>query len=279
MFDELTREEKDFIEYLMLHSDAFDAFVYTPWREALQELSFRKNNVIIEEHIKKILPGGLPELMKDRRCMVLCRNVATPNFEARRFLTCADVFSELEPIILEYTDDRYVGANDIKKSLGRLCFYFGRNNHGQPKTKHLNIIDLDRSNGKRISSINTIWEESLVDFHHSLFREVFPYMHNNIQNASTWIRSIGSSAPEYYKAFLSIFLKNAILFDNFLTTTNEAKLTREIILPAIIHIKKSTGFKPILVALDPIHTEGDSFWLSYPPETKIAVDKKMSLLT
>ncbi len=94
---------------------------------------------------------------------------------------------------------------------------------------------------------------------------MFPYAEDWIFDLSDWIHGTEhKSANNWYKIFLSLFLKHGILFENFVTTDTERKLTREVILPTIKGIIDETGMKPLIVALEPTHIESDSFWHSYP---------------
>lgn len=274
MYSNLTLEQQTYIDSLISDKSSFDEFVYTPWRDAVEELHNRQNNTEIDSYIEKILPNKVPYCMKGKQSMVLCRSIATPNFETQRFLMCADVLTTLQPLILEYTDDKFVGVNETKKALGKLSIYLGREDVANPKIKHIEIIDFTEAQGKKISSIYTDWGQSLVEFHHEMLFKAFPQVINNVHEMSDWLHQIGRSSTSYYKGVLSLFLKQGILFENYLTSKNDFSLTKNIVLPTIIEIKKELGIKPLIVSLDPLDTEGDKFWLSYPSDVIETVNNK-----
>lgn len=266
------------IEELMNDRDAFNSFIYTPWEEALSELKKRSEDTKILDCLSRTTPHGIPEIMEGKKSMVLFRHIATPNYEIRRFTIAADALSELHPIILEYTDDQFNNRNDWKFSLGKLYFQKGFNKLGEPVVEKKTIIDINAANNQPISSLATKWGQSLVDFHHELLTEQLPHVdiESNVFDLSSWLHKHGVSAREYYKAFLSLFLKDGILFENFLIDSKEYGFTKDIILPAILELEEETGYRPLIVALEPTHIEGDDFWLSHPSECISAISGKLS---
>jgi hypothetical protein len=225
--------------------------------------------------VDEVLIDNVPEIMRGRKSMVLFRHIATPNYEIRRFLIAADALEVLHPIIFEYTADKFNNRNDWKYSLGRISLHRGTNKKGEQMFECKNVIDFNLSNNKPIRSINTHWNQSLVDFHHEIFTKGYPHLKNNIFDLSDWLHKFGCSAKDYYKSFLTLFLKDGILFENFLLEGKELAFTKEIILPALIEIEKETGFKPLIVALEPTEIEGDQFWLAHPYHEKAFIERKI----
>lgn len=263
------------IEELVADHDSFAAFLYSPWEEALQELNKRRNDTLLEAYVKSKLPTGIPEIMRNEKSMVLFRHLATPNFEMHRFLAVADSLRELYPCILEYTADKFNDRNMPKYFLGKLCFHKGMNSKSEAIWESVRIIDFNGSNNKPISSISTIWGQSLVDFHHELFLKSFPYASKYFSDISEWLHGIGPTAKDYYKAVLCLFIRDGVLFENFFLDKKEISFTRNVILPAFLEIYQETGVKPLIVTLAPTEIEGDQFWHSYPYTQKGIVDEKM----
>lgn len=257
------------IKKLTKDKKAFNEFVYTPLDEAITELVRRTKDDSIStinnpiSHIKAELKA------------IIFRHVATPNYEIRRFISLVDGTTVLKPVILEYLDDKFTNLNEWKYSLGKLTFYKGRDSKGGFKTESKSIIDFNKSNGKSISSLNTLWGESLVDFHHDKFKEVYPKFHKNTFDMSDWLNKNGHSAKNYYISFLKIFIKHGILFEDFLLNGQELEFTKKIILPALIKIRKETGLKPLIVSLESAEIDNNKFWLSHPFEDKEVVMKKL----
>jgi hypothetical protein len=131
------------------------------------------------------------------------------------------------------------------------------------------------ANGRRISELKTLWGEGFVEFHHEFLHERFPHLRDKHVDISSWLKESGSGAKDYYQKFFTLFLKDGILFENFLLDKKELNFTKEIVLPAIINIEKATGKKPLIVALEPTKHEGDKFWNSYPPNTIDFVNNKL----
>lgn len=231
----------------------------------MQTLKEREGNEKLERYVASQFPEGVPKYVMGDPVMVYFRNLATPNFETYRFMICADVLNELRPLIFEYSADKFADINEFKRALGKMLFYKRLNKNLEPIITHKTIIDMSKWNGKRINEIVTLDGQSLVEFHHKLFYERFPEMYGSVHDVSDWLTASGViTAKEWYKKFLSLFLTHGALFENFMTSDTDLELTRDAVLPAIIEIEKECGYRPLIVALEPTHIEGDAFWHSYP---------------
>ena len=270
----ITRGDAEFIEHLMSDREAFDAFVYTPWRDALRELEERDRNPVISQFLQKNLPSKTPRRLSEGKNMALSRHLGTPNYEMYRFMHFSDVLTNLSPIILEYRNDKYVNANHTKYALAELCFYGGI--HGLTRRAILDrvsVINKNESNGKRISDIKTKWGESLISFHRAFLISKFPAIEKGVVDLSEMYAELGGKARDYYNGYLSLFLRNNILFENFLFSKEESSFMKTIILPTILRILKETGKKPLIINLGPTGNEEDVFWTSYPRSDKEFVNK------
>ena len=265
------------IDEIITSREKFNEFVYTPIDKAIVEITNRQDNKKLDEYIKVVLKDGIPGIMKGYSNGVIFRHIATPNREIIRFLTVVGEVDKLNPIIFEYGHDLFNNRNEWKYSLGKLAFYKGVNKKGEQIVEYKKIIDFNDSNNKSISTIKTDWQQSLIDFHHELFFMDFPQLKDNVYDLSRWLAKYGGHAKDYYKGFLSLFLKNGILFENFLLEGSESVFTKEVILPTILEIERETGLKPIIVALEPTENEIDKFWLSYSYDKKIIVEKNKEL--
>ena len=266
------------IESLCCNHEELNKFIYTPIEEAMKELDRRQNNQALEEYTNKILKGNIPEIMKNRKSMILFRHIATLNYEIRRFFICADALEELHPVIFEYTADKFNNRNEWKFSLGKILINNGLNKKNEHIFECKTIIDVNSSNNKPINLIPTKWGQSLVDFHHEIFKKGFPDLKDNIFDLSEWLHKFGPTAKDYYKSFFTLFLKNGILFENFLLNDEELPFTKTVILPTILEIIKETGVKPLIVALEPTDIEVDKFWLSHPHHEKEFIEGKMNAI-
>lgn len=258
---------KDKIEELVADRQKFIDFVYTSPEDAVKELKRRWH----DESIK--VPISIPPIFEKGFKAVLHRQLITPNYEVLRFLSIADGL-DFDPIFFEYTKDKFVTENEWKYHLGCLHFYLGHGKKGGIKLDRSNIIDFNKSNGKKLSDVKTIWNQSLVDFHHELFLKRFPKLNPKLFDGSDWYSKNGGCAKDYYKNFFLLFIKHGILFENFMLDTKEMSFSKEVFLPAFIEVKEKTGLKPLIVALEPTEIEEDIFWMCYPPEEVVRSVKK-----
>lgn len=271
-------ESSNFIEELVSDRKKFDAFVYTPIDEALKEIELRRQNKDLDQRIESRLVK-VPEIMEGKPKAVLFRNITTPNYETMWFNDVIVKFKKLEPLFLEYTKDKFTNRNECKFALGKITLHKGKNKKDEHIFEFQNIIDVNSSNCKPISSIKTFWDQPLVDFHHELFLNDFSHLKNNIFDFSDWLEKNGKTAKEYYELFLLLFIKHGILFENFTLKDNELLFTKEVVLPAFIKISDKIGMKPLIVALEPTETEEGKLWQAYPAKMKEHIKQKMSAKT
>jgi hypothetical protein len=256
---------------LLMNKVAFNSFVYTPLEDALTELNRRWNNIPLRSFVETHLEADIPEVIKGGSKLVYSRHVVTPNYEVRRFLSISDAL-DMHALFWEYHSDKFTPNNKCKYHLGRMSFYKGMGRNGGSKLEHEFIVDFNMSNGKPISSIKTLWNEFLPDFHHSLFNGKFKGANYDFFDASAWFKRNGPRAKSYYKKFMGFFLCHGILFDNFLFDNSEIEFVKEIFLPAFMHVYATTSYKPLIVALEPTEIEEDEFWLCHPHETQQEVE-------
>lgn len=266
------------IEALINDPKKFNDFIYTPLEDALKELAKRRKDAGLEKKVMEILNYDLPEPFKVRPRAVIFRQLITPNYEVRRFANLTENLNdELQPLFFEYLEDKLVAQNDWKYSLAKMKFYFGKGKKNGVKIHRTNVIDFNKFNGKRTCDIETLWGESLVDFHHKLFDSNFSQTKSYFFDGSKWLTKNGTSAAKHYKAFLDLFIRDGILFENFMLDQKELQFSRDVFLPAFIEVIKKTGKKPLIVALEPTEIEGDEFWLCHTAETEIEIEKKLAL--
>ncbi len=265
------------IDELMSIRKKFDHFVYTPLDEALEELKKRREDKTLEQKILQALGGSLPDPLKDSPKALLFRQLATPNYEIRRLINIIEAGdSNLEPCFWEYYGDKFTSNNKCKHSLGKMMFYKGRGKKGGEIIDRLTVIDFNKSNGNKISEVETLWGQSLIDFHHELFKETFIFKKEYFFDATEWFQKNGGTANNYYEKFLFLFLSHGILFENFLPD-EEADLIRDTVLPAFMRIHQQFNLKPLIVALEPTNIESSDFWNCHPHTSLKLVNNRMTL--
>ncbi len=247
------------ISNLLKDRELFDKTIYTPLGTAIVELEQRKKH---DSFMATNL--GVLDFLQSEIYFVIFRHLATPNFEIHRFLSAADGFG-YKSAVCEFLENKFVPNNHEKKSLGKMGFFKGVGKHGGMKVDFETIVDFNKSNGLLISEVETLWGESLVDFHHFLFKKSYPNTKTSIVDASSWFLNNGPSAKSYYKHLLKIFVSQGILFENFiLEDPEELEFAEKIFLPAFKDVLETTGYKPLIVPLEPTGIEGNDFWYNYP---------------
>jgi len=232
------------------------------------ELEKRELDRELFKKIEEYLGEPLPEpFNQNKRFAVIVRHLFTPDYELEKFLEKAKKFN-LEPVLLEYTEDKFVAENEDKRALGKLFFFRGIFRGGKICMDVFKIIDFDKNIKKKISEVKTTHNESLVDFHHRILNHFYPKIKENIFDYSEWFHSNGKNAKEYYKNFLVLFLKNAVLFDNFRISGEEGVFCRNVFVPAFTSVYDTLGFKPLIYPLQNIEDEDNPKWWGYPLDKK-----------
>ena len=255
----------------------FNQIVYTPLSEAIRLLDERRRDPELVKNVEQLLKINMPELFKkDIKYAVLFRQIATPNYETKRFIAIAKE-SNLHPIIFEYHDDIFSPDNNqFKYSLGKLHINKGSNKkNGDEIVEKINIIDFNEHKGNKIGAVKTLWSESLTDFHKFLFKDHFKDETITVWNASEWFKSKGPHALDYYKHFFLFFIHHGILFENFLISKDgEGDFSKRIVLPAIEKVMNMTGVKPLIVPIEPFDIELDEHWIYQGSNVKQLIENR-----
>ncbi len=264
------------ISLLIQDRAKFDSVVYTPLSEAMEEITLRWNDLSLKKNIEEYLKNDIPVPFIDEPKFVIFRHLCTPNYELHRFISIADAF-EWKPVFGEYPQDKFTPNNLSKYFLGKMGFHFGFGKKGGQKVKYINVIDFNNSNGKSLSALQTLQGQNLKDFHRELFNLKYPQYkeESNFFDSSEWFKNNGNVAKEYYKNFLALFIRNGILFENFLLTGSEGELTNNYFFPAFMNVWKTFGLKPLIVALEPTDIENDEFWMCHPSSLYDHVSNKI----
>jgi len=114
------------IPKILADRELFEKTVYTPLPEALEELKKRRIDKSLEKQVLEILNNNIPEPLKDSPKAVIFRQLITPNYEVRRFVSIIDGLGGIGPLFWEYHDDKFTSNNEWKHSLGKMKFYNGK---------------------------------------------------------------------------------------------------------------------------------------------------------
>ncbi len=258
---------------IMSNRSLFNDFVYTPLSAALKILEDRKKDPSLMIKIEELLKGDIPEVLKQNGpCGVQFRQIATPNHDARHFISITNDHN-LKTVFFEYLDDKFTSNNEFKHSLGQLRVHGDANKNDIYPIEKFTIVDFNEYDGEKLKDVKTLWGEPLQDFHRKLFHN-YEISKLNFYEASSWFKNNGGGAKIYYKNFFLLFLCHGILFENFLLDDEDGEFSREVVLPAIDYVTKTTGHKPLIVPIGPLEIETDSHWICYNELVKNLIPKK-----
>ncbi len=254
---------------LVASREAFNEAVYTPLSKIEDELKVRRQDKKIDEYLKRELQS-IPSCFAAPRA-VLSRSVATYNFEMMRFLDIVRDIEGVTPLVWEYSHDTFTpNVNKLKHNLAQLAFE--KKNKKQIEKK--SVVDFNQTNGKKFIEMKTSWGDDFISFHHSIFPHIVDCF-----DATDWYAEHGKQVGLYYKKLLCLFLKDGVMFENFLIKdTTENPFIKEVFLPAFLEIVKETGYKPLITVLEHPEDEGHEHWMYYPEEILTLVKSKLSLL-
>ncbi len=246
--------------------------IYTPIEEAKKEIWRRWNDKELKKKVEKFLGSDIPKFLQKEPRAIYTDYLASPDWSFFNFYEKSKEVG-LKPIVWEYLDDIFVTNNASKVSLAKMVFYHGKDDYGDMVTSTRHIIDLSGKNEKRkIKDIYTLWDEKFVDFHHRALNEF--YKEIEFHDGSEWVHKMGDKPINYYKYALALYIRNGILFENYLLSGKEKKFTKEILIPSFEFVKEKFGLKPLIVRLIPENEEENKYWWYYPEFIKILIDKK-----
>ncbi len=242
---------------------------YTPLKEAKEEIWRRWNNEALKKKVREFLGGDIPEPLRDAPKIVLARHAISPNGDLLEFLKVAR-YTSLGPAFFEPGNDKFVSSNPDKYFLGKMKFYYDIGKSGLGKFYSLKVVDFDKYDGKSASSIQTVWGESFLNFHHRILDSSVPgKLSSKIYNISPWIGRNGGSAVEFYPKYLALFLCYGVLAEIFFSS-KEGKFINDVLIPSLEVVESTFGMKPLIVRIfsEKVFPEDqndeDLHWMCYP---------------
>jgi hypothetical protein len=252
---ELSQEQKKLREELNK--------IYTPLSVAKKEIQRRWKDKKLRKKVEDFLGGDIPELLNTNIKACFGRHIVTPSFELLYFLKVVANL-EMDFGFIEYTKDKFISKNSSKYHICRLFFHDGKSKNHKDRVSGLKITNMIQLDGKSLDSIQTNWGEKLVDFHHRLLNIAIPDIDKKIFDVSFWKKRKGKSLEDFYIYYLALFVRNGILFENFLLNEEESGITKNIVIPAFKKLEKLFGIKPLIVRMLPRNNEEELFWFHYP---------------
>jgi hypothetical protein len=236
--------------------------IYMPLACAVRELGKRWSDATLAKQVHEYLSGDVPEPLLARPHAISTAHVASPTFVFGEFYRQTAACG-LEPLMFEYLDDLFVTTNYDKAALAKMRFR--TNADGKRESWHgRHVIDLaGGEERKRLRDLHTLWGESFVECHHRLLRsKASPVLFDG----SAWYSRNGGNAADRYRSTMALFIRNGILFENFLDTPAEHEFTFGTVIPAFHEVSRHFGVRPLVVATVPHERAVDRFWWSYPGE-------------
>lgn len=248
-------------------------FVYSTISEAKIEIEKRQKDEKLKKKVKDFFGIYNFPYLEDKPKAVLSRSIFTPNLEFDYYIDLIKTI-KLEPLLLEY-DGKFVAKNSEKYHLCKLYFQ-----HTKP-AKSINystmrIVDFNIYEGERMKDVKTIWDTSLTDFHRYILKQQHPEINQKetVIDFYDWFNQTRFLTDNYYFYFLSLFICNGVLFENFLINDNEeAKFIKDHLLNSFSAVNDYFGVKPLVCPLLPLENEKSKNWLSYKSTIKNNIEQ------
>ncbi|CAN1573236.1 hypothetical protein MCELHM10_03434 [Paracoccaceae bacterium] len=193
---------------------------------------------------------------------ILFRQIATPNYELRRFLRLCSR-SGYTPVILQYHTDRMSCQNAFKRSLVAPMFLDGINRNGQPIFRRHHLINVETVEKLRLSEV-TVSGRTLPDLHADLLQLAIPKETFRTVDGSSLFGSYSAGARDYYVDLFVALTGGLILFEDFLTDAKEADFFARVVLPAFDAACKILGHRPMISKLCDNRRMPSPLWYAYP---------------
>jgi hypothetical protein len=243
--------------------------LYTPFYQAFEELERRQSDADLRRSVDAYFRDSPPppELARMPRA-VMSPSLVTPNLEMEYLM---DVWRHVPvpPLFLEFSKDKFVHLNAVKRSLGEMTFYRQDGSGRKQVSDSIRVVDFQEAQGRPMDEIKTLSGESFPEFHHRIFRAYFKDIDAEIGDFSDWFRAGQSFDPAFpYLRYLGLFLIHGVLFANFTLEKRERAFTETFVLPAFAKLKEAFGVAPLIVPIESIGTDDQALWCYYPEHVR-----------
>lgn len=247
--------------------------IYTPLAEIETELKRRRADGALKKAVDDFFgEHALPGLQGGPHAF-LSRPIINPNREFRYFLDLVEVFN-IEPKGLEY-HDKFVAKNWDKYHLGKM-FFFRKIQSPIPIFHGKNVLNFNKHEGKNFRDIETLSGKPMIEFYHDLLFREYPDMKGKIIDITEWFQKTRLLSKFYYLYFLSLFIYNGVLFENYMfKDKEEASFFNEKIWPSFQEACRIFGVRPLIYPLLPIESERNKMWVSYESSLHSHVEDKL----
>lgn len=235
---------------------------YTPLDEAISETHKRRNDPELLLKINAYLNSDIPpHFNREKPILYMARHIATPNYEALRFIELGRPYN-LPLVISQDKKGKFVSHNELKRSLGKLPVTKGVSKRNDEIIENFTIVDFAQNQGKAFNEIVTKHGKNFVEFHNNFFQEIYPN-ELEIVDESDWIdRNHRDNLKEQYKKQLALTIAHGIMFESFLE--NESDVVERSFGPAFEEITNHFGYKPLICEHIDAELELTRDWNGYP---------------
>lgn len=235
---------------------------YTPLDIAVEELLRRKKDFKLQKAVRDFLNADIPNYFThEHPIFYLARHIATPNYEALRFINMTKRY-DYPRVIGQDSKGKFVGDNELKRSLGKLPIVTGIDKNNHEIIEHFTIIDFGSAQGKPLGEIYTANGENLIEFHNRMFIEICP---KNIvlPDESVWIdRHFRDNLTMQYEHMFALCITNTIMFESY--PPSETQLVIDHVKPAFDAIYEHFNVRPLIVEHISDQMELERNWNTYP---------------
>lgn len=237
--------------------------IYHTVTEAISEIETRQTDNMLRKKVIDFWNGDFPKNIGDTPKALIFRSLLTPNLEVQHFNDMVKPPVNLEPFLIEYTDDVFCSHNKDKVYLGKLSIIRGYNKLNQEIISKRTIIDFIDSENKPFSEIVTFDDGSFVDYHHSLYIKRYGKLPKTFD--VSFFKKENLSPKEVYERIFSLCIMNGVLFENFIRKDNEheKEFSEKVVIPAYNETVRRFGVKPLIVPLLPLKSEERVEWMWY----------------
>ncbi|MEK7462310.1 MAG: hypothetical protein AAB618_01940 [Patescibacteria group bacterium] len=239
---------------------------YSSIERAKKELLQRRENQALLRRIREnILVTEELEKVFEKPRLVLFRQIASPLTETERFLKLAKQLS-FEPLIFEYQADKFVSASNLfKRGLGKLPIFKFTSPTGVDAYTYKTVVNFNMYTGKPLADVRTTSGELLFSLHHELFKKYFLFSADSITiDLSDWFKHYEDNASRYYEALMTLFLRDAVLCENFVTSSTEEDFFTKVARPSFKKVCETYGLDPLVIRIIPKEEEKRIYWDCYP---------------
>lgn len=246
--------------------------IYSSITEIEEELKKRRNNKILQDKVINFFGENYINEFTHEPRGVLARSIITPNLEFDYFIDLVNNFFRIKPLLFEYKS-KFVAKNPEKYYLCKLFFrgFLGKKNCINYET--FRVVDFNKNEGKNFNDIETVFGLPLVDLHHNLLESRYYGLSKSIIDITEWFnKTRRSGTPQYYFSFLSLFVYNGVLFENFfIEDEEEAKFIKNCLLDSFYSVSDYFGVRPLIFPLLPLENEKIRSYYSYDENIKNAL--------